>query len=110
MIPFDAYCSALLPFFTFYLILSVFIKFWNFIANFFSDFAFIPENLQVSRVECMLRLPSLDVVFSSKKADGEIHDEFASTLKNNNPAQSGPTPTFSAQSSGDASDDDRSVV
>jgi hypothetical protein len=58
----------------------------------------------------MLRLPSLDVVFSSKKADGEIHDEFASTLKNNNPGQSGPTPTFSAQSSGDASDDDRSVV
>ena len=107
MIPFDAYCSALLPFFTFYL---GFYKVWNFIANFFSDFAFIPENLQVSRVECMLRLPSLDVVFSSKKADGEIHDEFASTLKNNNPAQSGPTPTFSAQSSGDASDDDRSVV
>ena len=35
-------------------------------------------NLQVSRVECMLRLPSLDVVFSSKKADGDIHDEFAS--------------------------------
>ena len=25
----------------------------------------------------MLRLPSLDVVFSSKKADGDIHDEFA---------------------------------
>ena len=32
--------------------------------------------LPVSRVECMLRLPSLDLVFSSKRADGEINEEF----------------------------------
>ncbi len=32
--------------------------------------------LPVSRVECMLRLPSLNLVFSSKRADGEIHEEF----------------------------------
>eukprot|EP00095_Tigriopus_kingsejongensis_P008238 maker-scaffold230_size244653-snap-gene-0.11 protein:Tk08238 transcript:maker-scaffold230_size244653-snap-gene-0.11-mRNA-1 annotation:"PREDICTED: uncharacterized protein KIAA1109-like isoform X7" len=32
--------------------------------------------LPVSRVECMLRLPSLDLVFSSKRADGEIVEEF----------------------------------
>ena len=31
----------------------------------------------VSRVECMLRLPSLDLVFSSKRADGYVNDEFA---------------------------------
>ena len=31
----------------------------------------------VSRVECMLRLPSLDLVFSSKRADGDVNDEFA---------------------------------
>jgi hypothetical protein len=44
----------------------------------------------------MLRLPSLDVVFSSKKADGDIHDEFA-------------TNTFKAASSfsTDNSDDDK---
>ncbi len=32
--------------------------------------------LPVSRVECMLRLPSLNLVFSSKRADGEIYKEF----------------------------------
>lgn len=29
--------------------------------------------LPVSRVECMLQLPSLDIVFSSKRAEEELH-------------------------------------
>ncbi|GLG98161.1 Uncharacterized protein GBIM_04764 [Gryllus bimaculatus] len=32
--------------------------------------------LPVSRVECMLQLPSLDIVFSSKRAEEELHSEF----------------------------------
>ncbi len=56
---------------------------------------------QVSRVECMLRLPSLDVVFSSKKADGEIHDEFANTFKTNPPAAATPMSSFSTENSDD---------
>ena len=49
----------------------------------------------------MLRLPSLDVVFSSKKADGEIHDEFANTFKTNPPAAVTPMSSFSTENSDD---------
>jgi hypothetical protein len=50
----------------------------------------------------MLRLPSLDVVFSSKKADGDIHDEFASTLKTPpNAARLSAMNSFSTENSDD---------
>jgi hypothetical protein len=61
----------------------------------------------VSRVECMLRLPSLDVVFSSKRADGDILDEFANNFKPNQ-SQSAGTPPASGFAS-ESSDDDRYV-
>lgn len=35
--------------------------------------------LPVSRVECMLQLPSLDIVFSSKRAEEEFQNEFGET-------------------------------
>ncbi|XP_065331514.1 bridge-like lipid transfer protein family member 1 isoform X1 [Cloeon dipterum] len=41
--------------------------------------------LPVSRVECMLKLPSLDIVFSSKRAEGE-HAEFADEISRPAPA------------------------
>ena len=62
---------------------------------------------QVSRVECMLRLPSLDVVFSSKKADGDIHDEFASTLKTSQSTNNAASTPTESTSSNDTSDDDK---
>ncbi|XP_051162533.1 transmembrane protein KIAA1109 homolog isoform X5 [Leptopilina boulardi] len=43
--------------------------------------------LPVSRVECMLQLPSLDIVFSSKRAEEEL-TEFKEYKTNNNNAQS----------------------
>ena len=46
--------------------------------------------LPVSRVECMLRLPSLDLVFSSKRADGEIMEEFGDISPNKPTAPDGP--------------------
>jgi hypothetical protein len=44
--------------------------------------------LPISRVECMLRLPSLDLVFSSKRADGEINEEFGETADNSSSGRS----------------------
>ncbi|XP_059485480.1 bridge-like lipid transfer protein family member 1 isoform X2 [Neocloeon triangulifer] len=41
--------------------------------------------LPVSRVECMLKLPSLDIVFSSKRAEGE-HAEFVDEISRPAPA------------------------
>ena len=38
--------------------------------------------LPVSRVECLLRLPSLDVVFSTKKADTEEGASYEASLPN----------------------------
>nr|CAD7257563.1 unnamed protein product [Timema shepardi] len=43
--------------------------------------------LPVSRVECMLQLPSLDLVFSSKRAEEELNSEF-SEWKNTQPFRS----------------------
>jgi hypothetical protein len=45
--------------------------------------------LPISRVECMLRLPSLDLVFSSKRADGEINEEFGDVSPNKNSSGGG---------------------
>jgi len=53
----------------------------------------------------MLRLPSLDVVFSSKRADGDILDEFANNFKPNQ-SQSVGTPSASGLTP-ESSDDDR---
>lgn len=38
--------------------------------------------IPVSKVECMLRLPSLDLVFSSKRVDGQIMEEFGDSPPN----------------------------
>nr|XP_018906485.1 PREDICTED: uncharacterized protein KIAA1109 isoform X3 [Bemisia tabaci] len=38
--------------------------------------------LPVSRVECMLQLPSLDIVFSSKRADSPNEDDFKTGMSN----------------------------
>lgn len=40
--------------------------------------------LPVSRVECMLQLPSLDIVFSSKRAEEEYQNEFGENYYKNN--------------------------
>ncbi|XP_069702783.1 bridge-like lipid transfer protein family member 1 isoform X3 [Periplaneta americana] len=42
--------------------------------------------LPVSRVECMLQLPSLDIVFSSKRAEEELHSEFGEGRPSSRPA------------------------
>ena len=41
--------------------------------------------LPVSRIECMLTLPSLDLVFSSKRADADIMDDKEPELNTNIP-------------------------
>lgn len=38
--------------------------------------------LPVSRVECMLQLPSLDIVFSSKRAEDDLYSEFGDGTPN----------------------------
>ncbi|PNF17349.1 hypothetical protein B7P43_G02988, partial [Cryptotermes secundus] len=44
--------------------------------------------LPVSRVECMLQLPSLDIVFSSKRAEEELHSEFGEGRPSSRPPSS----------------------
>lgn len=43
--------------------------------------------LPVSRVECLLQLPSVDLVFSSKRAEDELLDPFSSSLLSSNSIQ-----------------------
>ncbi|XP_063234537.1 bridge-like lipid transfer protein family member 1 isoform X2 [Bacillus rossius redtenbacheri] len=44
--------------------------------------------LPVSRVECMLQLPSLDIVFSSKRAEEELNSEFSELKMSQSPRSS----------------------
>ena len=66
--------------------------------------------LPVSRVECMLRLPSLDLVFSSKRADGEIHQEFGRSEGGGGAGGVGLKQQRSGVGSGSAATDDGDVI